>query len=179
MIKKLLFPLIAALILASCGSSNDSNSKIPDPEKYSKDLEKANNMYTQSEDGQIDDFISRNQWNMTRTGTGLRYMIYQPGQGRKVTDKTIVRYSFNVHLLNGTLCDESSKSGPKEVWIGHADVVSGLEEGFMLLREGDKAKFIIPSHLAYGWIGDSKSIPSRAVLVYDVEILQVRDYNAE
>jgi FKBP-type peptidyl-prolyl cis-trans isomerase len=48
-----------------------------------------------------------------------------------------------------------------------------------LLRAGDKAKFIVPSHLAYGWIGDSKNIPTRAVLVYDVNVLQVRKLKSE
>ncbi len=166
-----------ALLLASCGNNTIKEENLIDPDQYSKNLEKANNLYAQSEEVQIDDFINRNGWDMTKTGTGLRYMIYKEGQGRKVEDNVIVRYNFKVNLINVVLCDESSKTGPKEILMGRADVVSGLQEGFMLLREGDKAKFIIPSHLAYGWIGDSKSIPSRAVLVYDIEILQVRDYN--
>ena len=179
MIKSVFFILCCLFLLSSCGSKPTDEKQMTNPEQYSKNLEKANNLYTQSEDGQIEDFVARNQWEMTKTGSGLRYMIYKAGQGRKVSDKIIVRYHFKANLINGTLCDESAKTGPKEIWIGHADVVSGLEEGFLLLREGDKAKFIIPSHLAYGWIGDSKTIPSRAVLVYDVEILQVRDYNVE
>ncbi|HBG69361.1 MAG: hypothetical protein A2W93_16090 [Bacteroidetes bacterium GWF2_43_63] len=179
MIRIIFYILCGSFLLTSCGSKNTEEQQITNPERYSKDLEKANNLYTQSEEVQIDDYIARNQWEMTKTGSGLRSMIYKAGQGRKVADKTIVRYHYKVNLINGTLCDESAKSGPKEIWIGHADVVSGLEEGLLLLREGDKAKFIIPSHLAYGWIGDSKTIPSRAVLIYDVEILQVRDYNAE
>jgi len=179
MIKKLIYLFAVVIGLFSCGSNNPNDKQIPDPDQYSHNLEKANNLYTQSEDSQIEDFIARNQWDMSKTGTGLRFMVYKAGKGRKVSDKTIVRYHYKVNLISGTLCDESAKSGPKEIWIGHADVVSGLEEGLLLLCEGDKAKFIIPSHLAYGWIGDSKTIPSRAVLVYDVEILQVRDYNAE
>lgn len=179
MIKNLIYIFCCIIFLSSCGGKNTDEKKIIDPKRYSKDLEKANNLYTQSEDLQIEDFVARNQWEMSKTGSGLRSMIYRAGKGRQVADKTIVRYHYKVNLINGTLCDESAKTGPKEIWIGHADVVSGLEEGLLLLREGDKAKFIIPSHMAYGWIGDSKTIPSRAVLVYDVEILQVRDYNAE
>ena len=41
------------------------------------------------------------------------------------------------------------------------------------MREGDKAKAIIPSHLAYGFIGDEKQIPKRATLIYDIEVLNV------
>jgi len=48
-----------------------------------------------------------------------------------------------------------------------------LEEGLLLLHQGDKAKFIIPSHLAYGLLGDQKQIPPGATLVYDVELIQL------
>ena len=91
----------------------------------------------------------------------------------------MVRFEFKVNLLNGVTCYDSDKSGPREIWIGHADVESGLEEGLQLLREGDRAKFILPSHLAYGWLGDSDQIPTRAVLIYDVHVLEVRDYVPE
>ncbi len=167
------------LAMVSCGNGNQRPDLPVDPEKYNRDLEGANRYYSQGEEMQIEDLILRNGWEMTRTGTGLRYMIYRPGSGRPVADKTIVRYHYKVSLINGRLCDDTSGSGPREIWIGHADVVSGLEEGMLLLRQGDKARFVIPSHLAYGWIGDSKSIPAKAVLIYDVEIIQVRDYNEE
>lgn len=168
--------IISIVMLTACGNKPQMPEKQIDPEAYHKQLEGANKYYTQGENDQIDALISRNAWTMTTTGTGLRYMIYRPGSGKKVADKTIVRYHYQVHLINGVLCDDSKRSGPKEIWIGHADVVSGLEEGMLLLREGDHAKFIIPSYLAYGWIGDSKTIPAKAVLIYDVEILQVRNH---
>ena len=102
-----------ALLLASCGNNTIKEENLIDPDQYSKNLEKANNLYAQSEEVQIDDFINRNGWDMTKTGTGLRYMIYKEGQGRKVEDNVIVRYNFKVNLINGVLCDESSKTGPK------------------------------------------------------------------
>jgi FKBP-type peptidyl-prolyl cis-trans isomerase len=43
----------------------------------------------------------------------------------------------------------------------------------MLMKEGEKAIFIIPSHLAFGLLGDENKIPKRATLVYDVELVQV------
>ena len=41
------------------------------------------------------------------------------------------------------------------------------------MKVGDKAKFIIPSHLAFGLLGDENKIPKRATLVYDVELIDV------
>lgn len=180
---KLLFILLSVIYLMSCGSdknnqNQDTNNQI-NPEQYSNDLESANQYYTVSEKDQMADYAERMGWEMTKTGTGLSYLIYEVGNGREVEDKLVVRFAFKVNLINGTVCYDSEKQGPKEVLIGHADVESGLEEGLQLLREGDRAKFIIPSHLAYGWLGDSDQIPTRAILIYDVKILEVRDYNPE
>ncbi|MBN2728199.1 MAG: FKBP-type peptidyl-prolyl cis-trans isomerase [Bacteroidales bacterium] len=177
---KIISYIIAILLFVSCGSKQEKqNEDLINPDKYLKDLEHANQYYTVSESDQIDDYATRMGWEMVKTGTGLRYLIYENGTGRKVEDKLVVRFEFKVNLLNGALCYDSDQSGPKEVWIGHADVESGLEEGLQLLKEGDHAKFIIPSHLAYGWLGDSDQIPTRAVLIYDVHVLEVRDYSPE
>jgi FKBP-type peptidyl-prolyl cis-trans isomerase len=54
-------------------------------------------------------------------------------------------------------------------------VESGLEEGILLLREGDKAKFILPPHLAHGLLGDDNKIPARSIIVYDLELLSLEN----
>lgn len=171
--------LIPVVLLLSCGNKQQEVAPEINPEQYKKNLENANNLYSQNEEVQIDDFIARNQWNMSKTCTGLRYMIYAPGNGRRVEDSTVVRFHYSLSLINGTVVEDSRKQGPKEILLGHGDENSGVEEGMMLLREGDKAKFVIPSYLAYGWLGvmdESKTIPPRAILIYDVQIIQVRDY---
>ena len=57
--------------------------------------------------------------------------------------------------------------------VGNATVISGLEEGILLLRQGDRAKFIIPSHLAYGLIGDQNNVGSKTTLVYDIDLVKI------
>lgn len=173
---------LSILFLSSCGNQREQgNDKIvpknKNPEKYKSDLQNANKIYQQNEAFQMDDYARRNGWKMQQTASGVRYMIYKKGNGRAIENELIVRFNFRVNLLNDVVCYDSGKEGPKEIRMGYADVVSGLEEALLLLHEGDKAKVIIPSHLAYGWLGDSEKIPTRAVLIYDVEILKVRNLN--
>ena len=59
--------------------------------------------------------------------------------------------------------------------VGFGGVESGLEEGVLLLRTGDKARFIMPPHLAHGLIGDGDCIPMRAIIIYDVELVRVSE----
>ena len=127
-----------------------------------------------TEDQQIEDFISRYRWLMKNTGTGLRYLIYKNGQGEKAVKGKIAVIRFSLRLLNGNLCYSSDKDGLKEFKIGYGGVESGVEEGILLMRVGDRAKFIVPSHLAFGLLGDQNKIPQHATLVYDIELVKIK-----
>ena len=112
-------------------------------------------------------------WQMQTTGTGLRYMIYERGRGEKAATGKIVTLAYTVSLLDSTVCYSSEQLGHKKFRLGHNDEVRGLEEGVQLMRAGDKARMIMPPHLAHGLTGDGDCIPFRAIILYDVELIDV------
>jgi FKBP-type peptidyl-prolyl cis-trans isomerase len=127
-----------------------------------------------TEDQQIEDFIRRYSWTMNKTGTGLRYLIFRNGQGAKTRKGKIAVIRYTVRLLNGNICYSSDKDGMKEFKIGYGGIESGVEEGILLMHVGDRAKFILPSHLAFGLLGDQNRIPQNATLVYDIELVKIK-----
>jgi hypothetical protein len=52
-------------------------------------------------------------------------------------------------------------------------VIAGWYDGLKLLSKGAKAKFFIPSPLAYGKMQMGKDIKENSILVFDIEILDV------
>ena len=162
------------VLLASCGSDDKKPVTTVDPTKYDTTLVKVNKTLVKSEDDQIVNFIDRYQWNMQKTGTGLRYMIYSKGNGVKAEIGKHAIIYFTVRLITGDVVYSSKQDGTKDIFIGKSDEISGLEEGLLLLHVGDKARFIIPSHLAFGLLGDENKIPKRATLVYDVELTEIK-----
>ena len=52
-------------------------------------------------------------------------------------------------------------------------MIAGWDEGILLLHEGDKARLVIPSELAYGSRGAGGVIPPNAPLIFDVELVSV------
>lgn len=157
-----------------CGNSNDSEKNSLNPDKFKESLVKANKKLVKTEDEEIEDYIARYQWKMTKTETGLRYFIYKNGKGNKSEKGKIAKINYQSSLITGTPCYSSTESGPKSFVIGKGEVENGIEEGILFLRVGDKAKFIIPSHLAFGLVGDDKKIPKRATLIYDVELIEIQ-----
>lgn len=163
------------LFMVACGESprparGTSNIRLSDEK-----LIEYNRGVVKTEEQQIEDFLARYQWDVNQTPSGLRYLIYRKGAGRKAGSGMKVSFRYTVKLLNGTLVYSSDSTGEKEFILGHGRVESGLEEGMLLLREGDRAKFIIPSHLAFGLLGDQQKIPPGASLVYDIEIMEFKE----
>jgi FKBP-type peptidyl-prolyl cis-trans isomerase len=83
----------------------------------------------------------------------------------------VLRYS--VWLITGDEIYNSDRDGLKEFMIGRGGVESGLGEGILLLRVGDRAKFIIPSHLGFGLLGDQDKVPPKSTLIYDLELVSL------
>jgi FKBP-type peptidyl-prolyl cis-trans isomerase FkpA len=123
----------------------------------------------------IRSYAERRGWKMTTTQTGLWYMIAQKGTGKAAVIGKMAEINYRISLLDGTLCYSSEDLGPKKFKIGQGGVESGLEEGILLMHEGDKANFVMPPHLAYGLMGDEKKIPARAIILYEVELLKTSD----
>ncbi|PQJ82247.1 peptidylprolyl isomerase [Polaribacter glomeratus] len=109
------------------------------------------------------------------TKSGLRYQILQKGTGKQATKGANVSVHYKGQLLDGTVFDSSYKrKEPIDFAIGVGQVIAGWDEGIQLLKVGDKARFVIPSHLAYGESGAGGVIPPNATLIFDVELMNVK-----
>ena len=110
-----------------------------------------------------------------KTASGLRYQIIQKGNGTKATKGKKVSVHYSGALTNGMVFDSSYKrKQPIDFVLGIGQVISGWDEGIQLLQVGDKARFVIPSDLAYGSRGAGGVIPPNATLVFDVELMDVK-----
>jgi FKBP-type peptidyl-prolyl cis-trans isomerase len=161
-------------VLISCGQPEPKPVKPPSDKEIQESLIRVNRELNRRESGEIDAYVSKSKLNVTRTGTGLRYEIYKHGNGQKAQAGMTAQVRFSVSLLDGKVCYSSDSSGAETFLIDHDEVESGLHEGIKLMREGDRAKFILPSHLAHGLIGDRAKIPARSPIVYDIELIQLK-----
>lgn len=109
-----------------------------------------------------------------KTDSGLRYQFIQRGNGKKAENNKTVSVHYEGSLENGKVFDSSYKRKPIEFPLGQGNVIEGWDEGIALLQVGDKARFVIPSHLGYGASGAGGVIPPNATLIFDVELIDVK-----
>ncbi len=164
---------IPVLVVAflSCNQENKKKKerKIR-PSEVKEPLIEANKKLMENEMLDIEDFIKRHQWNMKETGSGLNYQIIKNGSGRKPQQGNLVRIQYKVFFLTGDMFESSIM----EFIVGKQDVIAGLHEALQLMHKGDKARFIIPSHLAYGLTGKPGDIPPRTTLIYEIELINIK-----
>jgi len=140
-------------------------------------LLRVNQQFVEEDAVEIETFAKQRNWQMKTTETGLWYMIYENGKGEKAVDGKIATLEYAVSLLDSTICYSSEQLGQKRFLLGQGRVdgiESGLEEGVLLMREGDKARLILPPHLAHGITGDGVCIPRRAIILYHVELISLK-----
>ncbi|MEN2487695.1 peptidylprolyl isomerase [Flavobacterium sp. B11] len=110
-----------------------------------------------------------------KTESGLRYKMIQKGEGKKAEAGKTVSVHYEGSLENGKVFDSSyPRKKPIEFKLGIGQVIEGWDEGIALLQVGDKARFVIPSDLAYGPSGAGGVIPPNATLIFDVELMDVK-----
>lgn len=115
------------------------------------------------------------------TPSGLRYEIVKPGTGAVAKPGQVATINYTGALLNGQVFDSSAERGPVELLVqiptaqNQNGIIPGMFEGLQKTGAGGKLKLYIPPQLAYGDEGISGGIPPSATLVFEVEIISIKD----
>ena len=106
------------------------------------------------------------------TASGLQYEVMTQGTGVKPLATDTVEVNYAGTLVDGTEFDNSYKRGAS-ISFPLNGVIKGWTEALQLMPAGSKYKLYIPQQLGYG-MNDSGQIPGGSVLIFEVELLQVK-----
>jgi len=108
------------------------------------------------------------------TASGLQYEVVKKADGAQPKPTDVVTVHYTGKLTNGTTFDSSVDRG-SPIDLPVSGVIPGWVEGLQLMHVGEKYKLYIPSDLAYGAQSPSPAIPANSVLVFDLELLAIKD----
>jgi FKBP-type peptidyl-prolyl cis-trans isomerase len=113
--------------------------------------------------------------NVVELPSGLRYEIVKPGTGPAPKMGQQVTMHYVGALAAGQVFDNSRERGqPVDMILQSGQVIPGMIEGLQKIGAGGTIKLYIPPSLAYGDQG-SQVIPPGATLVFEVELIAVKD----
>lgn len=127
----------------------------------------------------IEKYIADKELQMNKAETGYYYQINKASQGDTIRLNDNIVLAYTTSLLDGTICYSSATSGLMNFTVGKAQVEAGLEQFVQRLGQGSIAKVILPPYLAHGIAGDGNKIPKLAILVMDIEVVEVHRMSVE
>ena len=96
------------------------------------------------------------------------------GEGKEATTGKLVEVHYTGTLLDVTKFDSSLDRGtPFQFVLGAGNVIKGWDQGVLGMKVGGKRKLTIPPELGYGAAGVPGTIPPKATLVFEIELLDV------
>jgi FKBP-type peptidyl-prolyl cis-trans isomerase FkpA len=170
---KTLFVLSILVLFASCKEEVPEQPK--DVNWTKADSYTLGKNVAENEEIRIRLFLEMHKdWELTKTGTGLRYYVYEKGEGLSPQRKQTAEIEYVVSLLDGTECYRTEVDEYEEMLVDQSDVETGVQEAIKLLKVGDRAKLIIPSHIGHGLLGDQDKIPPLTTLVVDLYLMGIK-----
>lgn len=91
---------------------------------------------------------------------------YLPKRGDEVF------YSHEIRSLNDSILYSMEDLGTKSYLVDKEDLISGLQDGIKLMKEGETMSFLFPSYKAYGYSGHDKIGPNEP-LIYTVQLIKI------
>jgi FKBP-type peptidyl-prolyl cis-trans isomerase len=164
----LVYSLLAALTstgLQSCLKSNEVDSV-----QVATDNDAAIKQYVAQNSGTASYSASPN-------GTGLYYAILKANpNGKKPSTGEEVTFSYTLYNLTNQALDSSKAASLPYFVYGLNSLLPGLQEGLSLIREGEKARFLLPSYLAYGSQAQTAfNLPANSPVRFDIELVRSRN----
>ncbi len=131
-----------------------------------------------NDDSILQDYFKKHNLQPTKTASGLYYSVEHRKSTPRAINGQVVSVNYTGTLLDGTKFDSNTDSTFRHVkpftfMLGRGAVIQGWDEGILLLRKSSRAKFYIPSSLAYKERSPSPKIPPYSCLIFDVELVDI------
>jgi FKBP-type peptidyl-prolyl cis-trans isomerase len=127
------------------------------------------------EEAMLKKYVEDNKITVKPNTMGLYIIETQAGSGMKIDSGCQVKMNYKVTLLDGKeLFSTFERPEPVKFEYGKRVDTPGFEYAVSTLKKGSKARFIVPSSLAFGRKGSGALVAPYTTIIYDVDIIDVK-----
>ena len=138
--------------------------------RCSKDAKACTPVSPQSEESAILNYAAANGIVPTKHSSGLFYQVLSQGTGATPTASSVVGVTYTGKNTSNVVFDQSAtqKDWPLNM------LIEGWQIGIPLINKGGSIILLVPSALAYGCDSPTPAIPSNSILIFHINLLDVR-----
>jgi FKBP-type peptidyl-prolyl cis-trans isomerase len=144
------------------------------------EYDKVNKDWLASEIKTIEQYLADKKITAQKTPSGAYVEILNPGTGPIVDSGNYVSVNYTGTSWSGKKFDSNVDTafhhiGAYPFVVGTGAMIKGFDEAVELMHPGGKARAYIPSILAYGGQPGSPLIKPYEMLIFDIEVVDVKD----
>ena len=172
--KLILFVFIIALSVASCKQQQEARKPISQASgTFMKKSAERNKKLNASEEDQINAIIKSNpkvKYMASTKGYWYTYVIQNTIDTLTPKKGDVAFFEYEIKDLKGNIIYSEVELRPQTYLVDKQNIMTGLREGIKLMHKNEKATFLFPSHIAYGYHGDNKKIGTNQPLLCTVTL---------
>lgn len=173
--------LLFSLLLCSGAVLSCKKNPPQHPTQYANDgfleySKKFNKQLKDEEDKDIQIYIQNHSEDYLQTNAGFFMTRTEMNNARTVRDLDTIRFQYQVSDMDDEIIYSYDEIGEQLLVMGQASMIPGIEYGLKRMSEGEYAKLLLPSVLAYGVDGDRNEIGADKSLVIEIKLEDIVNY---
>ncbi len=172
-ILKKIIALSLAVLALSCSQQQARRPVSQTSNKFMKESIARNKVIIKGEEGQIDSIIKSNP-TIKYLASNKGYWYFYENQNTNDTIRPkkgdIAYFDYEIKDIKGNVIYSDVELKPQVYKVDKENILMGLRDGIKLMRKNEKVTFLFPSHMGYGFRGDTKRIERNTPLVCTVTL---------
>lgn len=167
--------LLFVVLIISCADPTPRKPIVRKTSTFLKESIQRNKIINEVEEQALLDYIKKDSTHRYITspkGFWYRYNIKDSVTTKYPEKGDEVVYTYEIKDVNDQILYTRNEIGDRTYLVDRQELISGLQDGLKLMKEGEEVVFLFPSHKAYGYSGYQK-IAGNQPLIYTLELKSI------
>lgn len=167
--------VVAAFLILSCSKPEARKPIVRKTSSFMNESIERNKILTQVENELLQkkmEIDSTREYVNSEQGFWYSYDLKKGADAPMPGPGDAVVFNYEILDLKDEVVFSKEELGPVSYRVDKEELITGLQDGIKLMREGEKVTFLFPSYKAYGYSGSERVEPNQP-LIYKVELVTI------